>query len=313
MTLRIVFAGTPVFSASCLQALLSDARFDVVGVVSQPDRKSGRGMKLTPSPVKQLALQYNIDVITPERLRGDESSLAWLHEKECDMLVVVAFGMILPKSWLDAPAIAPINVHASLLPRWRGAAPIERAMLAGDEVTGVNIMQMEEGLDTGDVYASSAIEIGATMLGGALWAALSEVGNALLLDSLPKIAAGELQPVPQDDSQAIYAKKITNDERVVNWQLSAQQLDRYVRVFSPKPGMRALLQGKWLKIIAGAPIDDVTSLQACGAILSLQPFTVMCGDGSAYEIEKVQPEGKQVMGIRDYLLGAKLQIGDQFE
>lgn len=153
MPMRVVFAGTPAFSVPCLEALLNAADVEVVGVVSQPDRPAGRGMRLTPSPVKQAALDAGFDVITPERLRGDAAALNWLKERQPDVLVVVAFGMILPVEWLETPRIAPLNVHASLLPRWRGAAPIERALLAGDAETGVCIMHMEQGLDTGGVYA----------------------------------------------------------------------------------------------------------------------------------------------------------------
>ncbi|MBN4073626.1 methionyl-tRNA formyltransferase, partial [Mariprofundus ferrooxydans] len=215
-SMRIVFAGTPGFSVPCLTALLEADDIDVVGVVSQPDRKSGRGMKLTPSAVKQAALDAGIDVITPEKLRDNDEALTWLESKQADILVVVAFGMILPKTWLDAPSIAAVNVHASLLPRWRGAAPIERALLAGDKQTGVCIMQMEEGLDTGGVYARTILPISNQTTGSELWFKLSPMGAELLIDTLPAIATG-LLPAPQTADGQTYAKKISNDERIIDW------------------------------------------------------------------------------------------------
>jgi methionyl-tRNA formyltransferase len=311
--LRIVFAGTPGFSVPCLEALLEADGIDVVGVVTQPDRRSGRGMKLTPSPVKQAALAAGIDVITPQRLRGDDDeadeALAWLRDKQADMLVVVAFGMILPPSWLQGVRIAPVNVHASLLPRWRGAAPIERSLLAGDAETGVCIMQMEEGLDTGGVYAYRRLPITADTTGADLWAALAPMGAELLVETLPRIAAG-LQPTPQPADGVTYAKKITNDERIVDWQRGADEIDRLVRCFSPRPGARTRLGGKWLKLIAGRPLAGSHDRPAGSVLAIADGLDVACGDGSVYRVERLQPEGKQAMAAADFLRGAQLGIGD---
>ena len=306
--LKVVFAGTPAFAVPCLQALMDSGSFEVVGVVSQPDRPAGRGMKLTASPVKQAAIGAGIEVITPEKLRDNPEALAWLEAKAPDFLVVVAFGMILPKSWLDAARFAPVNVHASLLPRWRGAAPIERALLAGDAETGVGIMQMEEGLDTGGVYAEQRTPISASATGPELWEKLSGMGAELLSETLPKIAAGELFPVPQDESLVTYAKKLTNEERVIDWSQPAAEIGRIVRCFSPKPGARTQLAGKWLKIISGTPLSGNG---APGEIVSLAPFTVACGEGSAYEIETLQPEGKQAMAADAFVRGAQLGKDDK--
>ncbi len=306
--LKVVFAGTPAFSVLCLQAMLESNHFEVVGVVSQPDRPAGRGMKLTASPVKQAALDAGIDVITPEKLRENPEALAWLESKAPDFLVVVAFGMILPKSWLDAARFAPVNVHASLLPRWRGAAPIERALLAGDAETGVGIMKMEEGLDTGGVYAERRILITDLTTGPELWEKLSAMGAELLAETLPKIAAGDISPAPQDESQVTYAKKLTNEERVIDWSQPATQIDRTVRCFSPKPGARTQTGGKWLKIISGIPLNGNG---APGEVMSLTPFTVACGDGSCYEIDALQPEGKQAMTADAFVNGAQLSKGDR--
>ncbi|MDQ6959339.1 MAG: methionyl-tRNA formyltransferase [Mariprofundaceae bacterium] len=310
--MRIVFAGTPGFSIPCLQALSNADGMEVVGVVSQPDRRSGRGMRLTPSPVKQAALDAGIDTITPENLWNDAESLAWLEAKKADMLVVVAFGMILPKPWLDAPAIAPVNVHASLLPRWRGAAPIERALLAGDTKTGVCIMHMEEGLDTGGVYASQRLPITQVATGPDLWAALAPMGAQLLVDTLPKIAAGSLKMVPQDDAKATYAAKLSSDERIIDWRLSADAIDRQVRCFSPKPGARARLNGKWLKIIRGTPLQNGL-IRKAGALAHTDSLDVACGKGTLYRVFTVQPEGKKVMPAEAFLRGNSITPGQCFD
>ncbi len=307
--MKIVFAGTPGFSVPCLQALIACPDVDVVGVVSQPDRKSGRGMKLQPSAVKQAALDAGIDVITPERLRDNTEALAWLESKQADMLVVVAFGMILPKSWLEAVKIAAVNVHASLLPRWRGAAPIERALLAGDNQTGVCIMQMEEGLDTGGVYACRTLPIDEATTGSELWFALAPLGAQLLVETLPAIAAG-LQPEPQPAEGITYAAKLSNDERVVDWSQPAASVARVVRCFSPQPGARTQAQGKWLKLIVGS-VTDQRSTMAAGSVAGTDgALDIVCGDGTLYRIESLQPEGKKAMSAADYLRGASLKVGD---
>ena len=306
--MRIVFAGTPGFSVPCLQALLQHPDMDVVGVVSQPDRKSGRGMKLTPSPVKQAALDAGVDVLTPESLRNNDEAMAWLLEKKADFLVVVAFGMILPKSWLDGVAIAPINVHASLLPRWRGAAPIERALLAGDEETGVCIMHMEAGLDTGGIYARQTLPIRSTTTGSDLWFKLAPLGADLLLETLPRIAAG-LPCVAQDEQGMTYAKKLSNAERDVDWCMPAASLHRVVRCFSPKPGARTLLKGKMLKVLEGEVLTIATGKAAGEILATTGGLDVACGDGTVYRITRLQAEGKKAMQAKDFLRGAAIDTG----
>jgi methionyl-tRNA formyltransferase len=308
--IKVVFAGTPAFSVGCLNALMAWDDVEVVGVVSQPDRKSGRGMKLTPSPVKKAALAANIDVITPEKLRDNDEALAWLKEKDCDVLVVVAFGMILPVSWLETPKVAPINVHASLLPRWRGAAPIERALLAGDSETGVCIMQMEKGLDTGGVYLEKRIPITPESTGHTLWSELEVLGAQALMQALPSIVSGELQPKPQDEEGVTYAKKITNEERVVDWALDAEYIERLVRCFTPKPGVRTSYQGKMLKIIMGEVLSGRKQQQAGVVVDVKQGLDVSCGDGQVYRIMQIQPEGKKAMNAADYLRGAQIKVGE---
>ena len=308
--LHVVFAGTPAFSVPCLHALLDMPDVEVVGVVSQPDRPSGRGMKLTASPVKQAALAAGIDVITPDRLKGNDEALTWLQGKAPDVLVVVAFGMILPKSWLDAPRIAPVNVHASLLPRWRGAAPIERAMLAGDTETGVCIMHMEEGLDTGGVYACRKLPITASTTGGELWEELSQLGGDLLAEVLPGIASGHVKPKPQPEEGVAYASKIGAGDRTLDWTQSAEAVHRQVRCFAPRPGARTRVGDKWLKVLGGETVGASVTKPA-GTVLALgDGIDVACGDG-VYRIRRVQPEGKAAMDAADFLRGARLQPGDR--
>jgi len=299
MVTRIVFAGTPAFSLPCLQTLIASDQVEVVGVVTQPDRRSGRGMKLTPSPIKQAAIAAGVDCITPEKLRGNDEALAWLQNKRPDILVVVAFGMILPVAWLKAPTIAPLNIHASLLPRWRGAAPIERALLAGDDKTGVCLMRMEQGLDTGPIYASRTLPINGDCCGSSMWQQLSQLGAALLHDTLPQLISGALTPLPQSDSDSCYAAKLTADDRIIHWQQSATVIDRQVRCFAPKPGARCKIrggsqQGKWLKVVTGSILQqsDATAGSCC---LVDQAIVVGCGAATAYRILTLQPEGKAVM------------------
>ncbi|RLL51306.1 methionyl-tRNA formyltransferase [Mariprofundus sp. EBB-1] len=307
--MRVVFAGTPGFSVPCLTALIKADNIDVVGVVSQPDRKSGRGMKLTPSAVKQAALDAGIDVITPEKLRDNDEALLWLQEKQADMLIVVAFGMILPVEWLHAVSIAPINVHASLLPRWRGAAPIERSLLAGDGETGVCIMQMEEGLDTGGIYAQQNLPITSQTTGSELWFNLSPMGAQLLIETLPKIAAG-LQPQAQLAEGITYAKKITNEERIIDWSKPAAEIDRLVRCFSPRPGVRSRYNGKWLKLIAGETLPGQHKAPVGSVVSNIEGLDIACAEGSVYRIKELQPEGKKAMPATDFLRGAQLKAGD---
>lgn len=311
--IRVVFAGTPFFSVACFQGLLAQPNVDVVGVVSQPDRKSGRGMKLSPSPVKQAAMNAGIDVITPDSLRGNDEALIWLQNKRADILVVVAFGMILPKSWLEAVRVAPINVHASLLPRWRGAAPIERALLAGDAQTGVGIMQMEESLDTGGIYAQRQWPITASTTGASLWADLEHLGAQLLVDTIDDIAAKRVLPVAQAELGVTYAKKISNDERILDWAMSAVLIERYIRCFSPKPGVRTEYSGRQLKIVRGEVLMYHENKEA-GTVVGIKDgLDVVCGDGVVLRIHSLQPEGKKEMAAMDFLRGASITMGDQFK
>ncbi|MDQ6978839.1 MAG: methionyl-tRNA formyltransferase [Mariprofundaceae bacterium] len=311
--MKVVFAGTPGFAAQCLQALCDDPHIEVVGVITQPDRKAGRGMKLTPSPVKRLALTQGFDCITPPSLKDNTEDLAWLQHKEAHFLVVVAYGMIIPPLWLQAVSIAPINIHASLLPRWRGAAPIERALLAGDTQTGVSIMRMEEGLDTGPVYATTILPISDTTTGQQLWAELAQMGVTMLPVVLKNIAESVLHAVPQDVLGANYAAKLTADDRLIQWQSPAEVIDRQVRCFTAKPGARLQWRQRWLKIISGS-VQPCNQTAEAGKIMAMHDgLDVLCGDGYCYRILTLQPEGKAVMNALDFARGQRVQVGDSLQ
>ncbi|MDQ6976209.1 MAG: methionyl-tRNA formyltransferase [Mariprofundaceae bacterium] len=310
--MKIVFAGTPPFAATCLQHLITEPSIDVVGVISQPDRKSGRGMKLTPSAVKRLAIAQHLDHITPHTLKENNEGLIWLNQKQADFLIVVAYGMIIPPAWLAAVAVAPINVHASLLPRWRGAAPIERAILAGDASTGVCIMHMEEGLDTGPVYCTTTTTIHADTTGMDLWEELAGMGADLLCTALQEIKHGRLRALPQQQQGISYAKKLSTKDRLIDWQQSPQVIDRMVRCFTPKPGARCRIKNRWLKIVAGSVAPKPATNAPAGQIIGLDDngMDIACANGRCYRILQVQPEGKATMGAADFCRGQRLRVGN---
>jgi methionyl-tRNA formyltransferase len=254
MAARIVFAGTPEFAVPSLTALV-DGGHTVVAVYTQPDRPSGRGRKLAASPVKQAAVARGLPVIQPETLR-DPSAQEALRALQADLMVVVAYGLLLPVAVLAAPRLGCVNVHASLLPRWRGAAPIQRAILAGDAQTGVTIMQMERGLDTGPVYLTRVTPLVARETAGSLHDRLCVLGAQTLLEALPGILSGSLQPIPQDDSLAIYASKLNKEEALIDWSSSAASIDRQIRAFDPWPVAETRLAGTTLRIWAAEPVAD---------------------------------------------------------
>lgn len=232
-SLRIVFAGTPDFAARHLAALLS-SEHEVIAVYTQPDRPAGRGKKLTASPVKNIALEHDIPVYQPVNFKSDEAKQE-LKDLNADIMVVVAYGLLLPQAVLDTPKLGCINVHGSILPRWRGAAPIQRSIWAGDAETGVTIMQMDIGLDTGDMLKIATLPIEATDTSTTMYDKLAELGPEALVDCLGDIAAGKATPVKQDDEQANYASKLSKDEAKIDWSQDAAFIERCVRAFNPWP------------------------------------------------------------------------------
>ncbi len=297
--LRIVFAGTPEFSVPPLQALL-DAGEQVTGVYTQPDRPAGRGRKLTPSPVKRLALQRGLAVFQPQNFRA-EADLAALEALQADLMVVVAYGLLLPPRVLAAPRLGCVNIHASLLPRWRGAAPIQRALLAGDAETGITIMQMDEGLDTGPMLHCLRCPIGPEETGGELHDRLSELGAQALMESLPGIAAGSLSPVPQDAAGACYARKLDKAEAAIDWARSALEIERQVRAFNPWPVAQTGYSGKVLRIWEARALPG-TAGGAPGQVLGSGRggIEVATGNGRLL-ILRLQLPGKKALAAGDFL------------
>ncbi|HWR80270.1 MAG TPA: methionyl-tRNA formyltransferase [Pseudomonas sp.] len=293
--LRIVFAGTPEFAARHLQALL-DAGHPVVGVYTQPDRPAGRGQKLMPSPVKQLASQHNIPLFQPSSLR-DPMAQAELAALRPDLLLVVAYGLILPQAVLDIPRLGCINSHASLLPRWRGAAPIQRAIQAGDGESGVTLMQMEAGLDTGPMLCKVTTPISTEETAGSLHDRLAELGAQAMAAAIGPLVRGELRGEKQDDSLATYAHKLNKDEARIDWQQPATELDRQIRAFNPWPISHAQLDGETVKVLSAVPEQ---ASGPAGTILSANKdgLTVACGEG-ALRLTRLQMPGGKALAFAD--------------
>ena len=293
--MRIIFAGTPEFAAQHLQALL-DAGREIVAVYTQPDRPAGRGQKLMPSPVKQLALQHNIAVYQPQTLR-DPAAQAELAALKPDLMVVVAYGLILPQVVLDTPRLGCIISHASLLPRWRGAAPIQRAIQAGDASSGVTVMQMEAGLDTGPMLLKVTTTITAEDTGGSLHDRLATLGSQAVVEAVSKLAAGQLSGEVQDDSLATYAHKLNKEEARLDWSRPAVELERLVRAFNPWPICHSTLNGEPLKVLA-AQLGEGKG--APGTVLAADKIglTVACGEG-ALRLTRLQLPGGKPLSFAD--------------
>ncbi|WP_420588886.1 methionyl-tRNA formyltransferase [Bacterioplanoides sp.] len=301
MPLKIVFAGTPDFAALHLSSLI-DSEHEVIAVYSQPDRPAGRGKKLQPSPVKQVALEHNIDVYQPVNFK-DPADVAQLEALNADVMIVVAYGLLLPQSVLDAPKHGCLNVHASLLPRWRGAAPIQRCIEAGDKMTGITIMQMDAGLDTGDMLHKITTGITLDDTGGSLHDRLAAIGPQSLLATLAQLEAGELQPEKQNDAQANYAHKLKKEEALLDWSQNADDLALRVRAFNPFPVAFTLLGNDRIRVLKATALEKVTQLQP-GTIaqVSADGIEVACAEG-VLRLEQIQLAGKKAMMVADVING----------
>ncbi|KPV96209.1 Methionyl-tRNA formyltransferase [Pseudoalteromonas sp. P1-9] len=297
--LKIVFAGTPDFAAQHLDTLIK-SHHDVIAVYSRADRPAGRGKKLKASEVKQLALTHDIPVYQPENFKSDDAKQQ-LADLNADIMVVVAYGLLLPKAVLETPKLGCINVHGSILPRWRGAAPIQRAIWAGDAETGVTIMQMDEGLDTGDMISIATCPIEATDTSASLYTKLAELGPTALIDTLATIADGTATPEKQNDELANYAKKLSKEEANIDWQTPAQQIERNIRAFNPWPICFTQMQGNTVKIYAAELVENAGNP---GEILAADKtgITVATTEG-ALKITQLQPQGKKPMSAQDFLNG----------
>jgi methionyl-tRNA formyltransferase len=294
---KIIFAGTPDFAAASLQALLENG-YNVCAIYTQPDRPAGRGQQLQISPVKSMALQHNIPVFQPQTLKNPEAQ-AQLADLQADLMIVAAYGLLLPKAVLDAPKQGCINVHASLLPRWRGAAPIHRAILAGDQMTGITIMRMDIGLDTGDMLLKMECPILPTDTGEILHDKLAALGGKALISALEKWET--LKPEVQNGDLATYAKKIDKSEAQINWNLSALEIDRQIRAFNPYPVAQAEVKGLLLRIWKAQPINE-SSNKPAGTLIHANKngLDIATGDG-VLRLLTVQQAGKRALPVGDFL------------
>lgn len=304
--LDIVFAGTPEFAVPSLTALL-DAGQRVSAVYTQPDRPAGRGRKLQTSPVKELALSRGIPVHQPESLKRDPEAVATLRALNADLMVVVAYGLLLPTAVLEAPRLGCVNVHASLLPRWRGAAPIQRAVLAGDATSGVCIMRMEAGLDTGPVFHRVATPLDARETGGSLHDRLARLGALALVEALPGIADGSCLPQPQDDAAATYAHKLTKEEALIDWTRDAVAIERLVRAFDPWPVAQTQMADAVLRIWDAVAEPDTPAGALPGQVVAADRSGILVATGAGtLRITRLQPPGKKPMSATDFLNARRL-------
>ena len=301
--MKVIFMGTPEFSVPALDALL-EAGHEIVAVYCQPPRPAGRGKKDRKTPVHARAEFHGLPVRFPETLRSADAQREFA-DLQADVAVVVAYGLILPKEILDAPENGCVNIHASLLPRWRGAAPIHRAIMAGDAETGVCVMQMETGLDTGPVLLSRSCRIGAEETTGQLHDRLSQLGASLIIEALAKLQ--ELVPYPQSEHGVTYAEKISKAEAKIDWTLSAEEVDRQIRGLSPFPGAWTVHDGRRVKCLASRVADG----QGVAGIVLDDILTIACGTG-AVQLTRLQREGKAAQDARDFLRGVNVVPGDRF-
>lgn len=303
-TLRLAFMGTPDFSVPALQALIKSSH-KVVAVYSQPPRPSGRGHKITKTPIHIVAEENNIPVFTPPSLRsqGEQKQFTNL---DLDLAVVAAYGLILPKEILKSPRYGCFNIHASLLPRWRGAAPIQRAILAGDSQTGITLMQMDEGLDTGDMLAKESLKITHQTTGESLHDDLSLLGAKMLLPLLDSLDC--LSPHQQDETKVTYAAKLLKAEAQLDFTKSAQELERQIRAFTPWPSSFFLWQGKTIKVLKAHVISRDSTQQPGTLCVEKHHLSIICKEG-ALALEQVQPQGKRPLDIKAFLNGYSPQDG----
>jgi methionyl-tRNA formyltransferase len=302
-TVRLVFAGTPDFAATALKALIADGH-TIVGVYSQPDRPAGRGRKLQPSPVKQVALDHEIPVFQPETLKTPEAKKQ-LADLNPDVMIVAAYGLILPKAVLDIPTHGCMNIHASLLPRWRGAAPIQRAIAAGDDETGITIMQMDEGLDTGAMLLKSLTAIDDSDTGGSLHDRLAELGGNAIIKALELLQKGELTGEPQNDELACYASKLSKTEGHIDWATDATVIERLVRAFNPWPGTYTDLGDQRIRIHeARALVTTSDGLPGTVIQRDREGIDIACGNGTL-RITRLQLPGSRAQSVNDLINGGK--------
>lgn len=307
--MNIVFMGTPDFAVPCLKALIESDN-NVTGVFTQPDKPKGRGYKLTPPPVKVLAEENGIPVFQPQSLKKGEdaeNALKTLKELSPDLIVVVAYGKILPKEVLDVPKLYCMNVHASLLPKYRGAGPIQWSVLNGEKETGVTTMLMAEGLDTGDMLMKKSTEIGENETASELHDRLSVIGAELLIETIDAIKQGNVTPTRQNDDESSYSPMLTKDMCPIDFSKTAREIHNQIRGLSDWPSATAIMGGKRIKIYKSHIVEKTNG--EAGEIVDADKFIVCCGDGNAVAIDEIQAEGGKRMKTADYLRGNKIEKG----
>lgn len=306
--MKVIYMGTPDFAVGALENIIK-AGHEVTLVVTQPDKPKGRSKELVAPPVKVAAMAHNIPVFQPDKIKKSES-VEYLRQYEADVFVVCAFGQILSSEILNMPKYGCINIHASLLPKYRGAAPIQWVIINGEKETGVTIMQMDEGLDTGDMLYTGSVEISSDETGESLHDKLSELGSNLIVEALDKLEKGELKRTPQPDGELFYARMLTKEMGCIDWNKSSVEIERLIRGLSPWPGTSTILDGKTLKICSAQIGQSDNKDDVVGSICEVgkNSFTVKCKEGTI-EVLSVKPEGKKEMSVHDFLLGKKIEKG----
>jgi len=297
--------GTPEFSVPVLNSLIQN--YNIITVVTQPDKKVGRKQELTSSPVKKVALENKIEVLQPDKI--DQSFVSEIKEINPDLIVVVAYGFILPQELLNIPKYGVINIHASLLPKYRGASPIQSAILNGDQVTGVSIMLINEKMDQGPILSQSEADIEPGETFSSLHDKLAILGSHLLIDTLPKYLNQEIKPIIQDDTQATYCQKITKDDGKIDWSKPATEIETMIRAFDPWPETWSYWGDKKLKILAGT-VNNSRTLDKAGTILKDGDNLLICTGEGNLQVKKIQLEGKKEMGVKDFLNGYPQIVGE---
>lgn len=310
--MKLIFFGTPEAALPSLKKLIT-AGHQVELVVTQPDRPKGRGQKLQPPPVKLFAVENRIPVIQPEKIRRDESVLALIRSYNPEMIVVVAYGQILPAELIYFPVFRSVNVHFSLLPKYRGASPVVWAILNGEEKTGVTIFELNERMDEGDILAQVEVPILPRENAGDLEKRLAHIGAELLVETIAK--RPRICPIPQDHSRATYVPKIDKNFGQVDWTKGADFIDRFVRALTPSPGAFTYLEGELVKIYRGSPLKTRSLSATAGEIIAINPegIVVACGGGGGYQIERVQRANRKEMGAFEFSLGMRLRPGNHFQ
>lgn len=314
--IRVVFMGTPRFAIPTLQSIWNDEEMDLVGVITQPDRRAGRGQKMQPPPIKKIAVEHGIPIIQPRSIGDDPAVRQFLKDSRPDVAVIVAFGQLLPAHVFDFPKYGTLNLHASLLPRYRGASPIVHALLKGDQLTGVSIMRIKQRLDSGPILGIEELSVSSEVTAGEVEEILARVGADLFLRVLHPYVFGQLVPEPQDEALASYAPAIQKADAAVDWTCSASRIHNLVRAFNPKPGACTTLRGGLVKLwktrIVPGMLSDVLHPPGSATRSGTEGVRVICGDQRMIEFIQVQPENRRRMRASQFANGVRLQEGEVF-